>query len=345
MKLPVTAATGSHCPPFHAHERGRALRHTSSHTGRLPTLSSSGQCQVNRNSLFFDAKSILARRNNQRFSWHVNQWDRQEISRKARLIDNPKEDLKDIQRRIRDRLLVDLPLPEWMHGCVKGRSPLTNATLHQHGSHIAQVDVKGFFPAITNAMVYKIFRKMGMGQGLAGLLTRLTTRRGHLPQGAPTSDRLANLHLATAAERLETISNELGLTLSAYVDDLALSGIGSHNAIGPVIKTLKEVGLSVSHKKCGNAGPSVPRVVTGYVTNGCHGPSVGRKARSKIRSAVHKLICAKRSGQDTAALERSVRGQIAHLARTNRGAAATLQRQLLGAGVGQDWVRKAVPTL
>ena len=254
--------------------------------------------------------------------------------RKARLIDNPKRNLKDVQRRIRDRLLVNLPLPEWMHGCVKGRSPLTNARVHQHGSHMAQVDVKGFFPAVTNAMVYKLFRQMGMGPGLARLLTRLTTRRGHLPQGAPTSDRLANLHLATAAERLEAIAKDHSLTLSAYVDDMALSGVGSHNAIGPVITALKEeAGLSVSHKKCGNAGAGVARVVTGYVTNGCHGPSVGRKTRSKVRASVHKLICEKRSGQDTAVLERSVRGQIAHLARTNRGSAARLHRQLLGAGI------------
>ena len=135
-----------------------------------------------------------------------------------------------------------------------------------------------------------------------------------------------------SVEEAEIIANEHGLRLSAYVDDLTLSGIGSHNAIGPV-DALKEVGLAVSHKKCGNAGARVPRVVTGYVTNGRRCPSVSRKARSKIRAAVHKLICAKRSGLDAAVLERSVRGQISHLARTNRGSAARLYRQLLDAGI------------
>ena len=37
-------------------------------------------CQVNRNLLFVDAKSILASTKNQRLSWHVNQWNLQEIS-------------------------------------------------------------------------------------------------------------------------------------------------------------------------------------------------------------------------------------------------------------------------
>ena len=38
-----------------------------------------GYCQVNRNSLFFDAKSILANTTNQRLNWHVDQWKLQEI--------------------------------------------------------------------------------------------------------------------------------------------------------------------------------------------------------------------------------------------------------------------------
>ena len=37
-------------------------------------------CQVNRNPLFFDAKSIRANTTNQRLRWHVDQWNLQEIS-------------------------------------------------------------------------------------------------------------------------------------------------------------------------------------------------------------------------------------------------------------------------
>ena len=39
-----------------------------------------GHCQVNRNPLFFDAKSIRANTTNQRLRWHVDQWNLQEIS-------------------------------------------------------------------------------------------------------------------------------------------------------------------------------------------------------------------------------------------------------------------------
>ena len=40
-----------------------------------------GHCQVNWNSLFFDAKSTLVSTNNQQLSRHVNQWNLQEISK------------------------------------------------------------------------------------------------------------------------------------------------------------------------------------------------------------------------------------------------------------------------
>ena len=44
-------------------------------TGRV-----GGHCQVNRNPLFFDAKSIRANTTNQRLRWHVDQWNLHEIS-------------------------------------------------------------------------------------------------------------------------------------------------------------------------------------------------------------------------------------------------------------------------
>jgi len=56
-----------------------------------------------------------------------------------------------------------------------------------------------------------------------------------LPQGAPTSDRLANLHLATAALALEAIFQTHDLKASAYVDDIAFSGEETRQAIPKVI--------------------------------------------------------------------------------------------------------------
>ena len=46
----------------------------------IPLGRQRGHCQVNRNPLFFDAKSIRANTTNQRLRWHVDQWNLHEIS-------------------------------------------------------------------------------------------------------------------------------------------------------------------------------------------------------------------------------------------------------------------------
>jgi RNA-directed DNA polymerase len=252
---------------------------------------------------------------------------------KPRRIDNPSEQLKFVQRRIRTRLLEDLPLPAWMHGCIRGRSPLTNASVHTNQPNVGRVDVKNFFPSVANRAVYAIYRHAGFGPKLAKLLTRLTTRHGHLPQGAPTSDRLATLHLAAVAERLETIFAALDLKPSVFVDDIAFSGIRTREAFRPVIETLRSIGLYVRNGKCENAGATKAHSVTGYITNGAVGPKVSRKQRSVIRAVVHRFICACAEQREPIELELSVRGHLAHLRRTNPGEATRLNRQLLRNGI------------
>ena len=48
--------------------------------GNATVWTAGGHCQANRNSLFFDAKSILANTTHQRLSGHVDQWNLQKIS-------------------------------------------------------------------------------------------------------------------------------------------------------------------------------------------------------------------------------------------------------------------------
>ena len=56
--------------------------------------------------------------------------------------------------------------------------------------------------ASRNQMVFRLLRQAGLGPRVASLLTILMTRKGHIPQGAPTSDRLANLVLTPVDQRV-----------------------------------------------------------------------------------------------------------------------------------------------
>jgi RNA-directed DNA polymerase len=253
--------------------------------------------------------------------------------KKPRPIDNPSDELKFVQRRIREVILERQPLPSWMHGCVKGKGAFTNADVHKGQPNLTRIDVKRFFPNVTYRMVYHIFIRAGFGPEPARLLTRLTTRGGHLPQGAPTSDRLANLYLATISPELEAIFERFDLKYSAYVDDIAFSGVRTREAIGPVIELLRRIGLPVSHSKCNNAGATRRHEITGFVTNNADRPTLRKRDRGVIRAVVDRLIGARRNGCRAITLERSVRARLGLLRATSPGRAERLNRQLLRNGI------------
>lgn len=250
-----------------------------------------------------------------------------------RYLEPPDDQLMEVQDCIRKELLVGIPLSRIVHGCVKGRSPLTNAAIHIKSPNVASVDVKHFFPSVTNRMVYRVFRQIvGLGPELARLLTRLTTRCGHLPQGAPTSDVLANFVLSPVDREVEKIASDRNLRPSRYVDNYDFAGLRTREAIGLTIVALQRVGLAVRHKKTFNAGPRVAHVVTGLAVNGAR-PTVTRKHREAARIEVYKLITQRQRGADTRVIERSLRGRLIHISRTNQSFVARMKRQLYLAGV------------
>ena len=268
--------------------------------------------------------------------------------REDRIIDNPDERLKDVQRRVRPAILADQPLDDSVHGCVKGRSPLTNAVIHCGQSNLARIDVKNCFPSVTNQMVFRLLRRAGFGPRLASLLTRLMTRQGHLPQGAPTSDRLANLALAPVDVRVKEIAETLALHRRRFVDDFTLSGDRAREAIGPTIAALQKEGFAVRHRKTGNAGATRAHSVTGYTVNAPGRPSVPTGKRQEIRTAVYQLVSAHRNGDSIAERLASVRGSLAYLRQTNPGLVRRLEQQLEAAGIrlaatklGGRWARNS----
>ena len=268
---------------------------------------------------------------------HYNPFDlNPKNGKKARRIDNPDEPLKLVQRRIRTRVLVHVPLSDIAHGCVSGRSALTNASIHCGQSHLASVDVKDFYPSVTEQMIYAVYRyEIGFTHRIAAMLTRLTSYIGYLPQGAPTSDALANIVMKPVDREIERIAERLNLKSSRYLDNIDLSGDErAREAIKFVIDALRKHGLQVRHKKVGHAGPGSRRMVTGYLTHG-EMPSVPKGGRDRVRAAVHRLIVWHRArpGQRNTELETKARSSLAYLRQTNARAVLKLESQLEDAGI------------
>lgn len=254
-------------------------------------------------------------------------WDKKNPSIKRDLW-VPHGALKDVQRRIHRRILSRITLQPGVHGGVRGRSPKINAAEHAAQELVVKVDVRKCFDKIRHHAVHQSLRERGWGREVSYLITRLVTRQGAVPQGAPTSTSVANAVLDLPVDRAITeLAFGNAVRYTRWVDDITLSGTGARDMINPVARALSTRRLRIHRKaKLVIAPRSQPQVVTGLTVNSGR-PSVPRAARDRVRTAIFQL------GQltDPAAFEtelRSIRGRIKHIEQHNPGAGRNLARRL-----------------
>jgi RNA-directed DNA polymerase len=170
---------------------------------------------------------------------------------KVRILTPSKGLLKKVQKRI-NRMLRDVPLPHYVHGARRKHSSITNARVHQGNNEFFVTDLKNFFPSISHLRVYNAFIAAGFSPDVSSALTRLTTYRGILPQGTPTSSAIANLCFIPTGERLFNLAKSFSGKYSQYVDDLTFSAAREFKTFTPrVIQIIASAGFKVSRKKTG----------------------------------------------------------------------------------------------
>lgn len=142
---------------------------------------------------------------------------------KERIIRPSLKELKVIQRRIKDKILVPISLPLNVHGGVRKKSNITNAKPHQGKKYQFTTDLQEFYPNITSQRVYDTFLELGFSTHFSHCLTKLTTWKFELPQGTPTSTHIANLVFLKTDMELIELCNKNDITYTRYVDDLTFS--------------------------------------------------------------------------------------------------------------------------
>lgn len=167
-----------------------------------------------------------------------------------RVINPPKEELKSIQKRINKYLIENIRMPEYAYGGIKHKDNIRNARYHKGQKYVFQTDLKDFFPYITHKHVYKMFVRVGFSPDVSSLLTKLTTYKGHLPQGAPTSTTIANLVFMPIGLALQALAEREGLRFTTFVDDLTLSSQTDFKHIVPeIIEIITSSGFKISQGK------------------------------------------------------------------------------------------------
>jgi RNA-directed DNA polymerase len=216
-----------------------------------------------------------------------------------RLIESPKNRLKDIQRQILTGILDRIPPHASVHGFRRGRSVKTFALPHTGKEVVLRIDLQDFFPSISSTRIPALFRTAGYPERVADLLAGLCTNstptdvwdtvaiqstpeivrqarwlysRPHLPQGAPTSPALANLSAYRMDCRLSCLASSAGATYTRYADDLAFSGDRDFDRAVRrfqvhVCAIAMEEGFSVYHRKTRIMRRGVRQSLAGVVVN------------------------------------------------------------------------------
>ncbi|MEO0564823.1 MAG: reverse transcriptase domain-containing protein, partial [Chloroflexota bacterium] len=133
--------------------------------------------------------------------------------------------LKAMQYKIIENFLAHAKPHHSAVGYRRGHSIADHAWAHAGARTIITADIADFFPSTKRYRVrqyWKDHRYVHNSQEIT-LLTNLTTYRGSLPQGAPTSPMLSNLVNVELDRRLHKLVTESGGAYTRYADDIAFS--------------------------------------------------------------------------------------------------------------------------
>lgn len=172
--------------------------------------------------------------------------------------------LKVIQKRLQKNILQKLQIPEYAFGAIKGKDNISNAKKHQGKKYIFTTDLTNFFPSVSHKQVFEMFLSFDFSPTVARYLTKLTTYKGKLPQGAPTSPIVANLVFVKTGKRLQEFATMNNLTFTSFVDDLTFSSpIDFKDKTQDILNEVIADGFKISHKKT-NYKSKLP-TVTGII--------------------------------------------------------------------------------
>src|SRR5690606_29709275 len=235
-----------------------------------------------------------------------------------RILYDTRNPLKTVLHRINDNFLRRVIYPHYLTGGVPDKDYTDSVKIHVNAKSVIKEDISKFYPSVSFEVVYEIWASFfRFSSDVAELLSMLTTRDGHLEQGAPTSGYLANLALWDVEPSLVAKLASIRVTrYSRHVDDITLSSPDHLSAsrvdwaVRTVSDALASKGLLVHAGKhqVMHAGEAIK--VLKLIGN--TKPSQPPKERSRVRALVHTFCLSVESGDSLEELETllpRVRGQ------------------------------------
>jgi len=240
-----------------------------------------------------------------------------------RLIESPKRNLMQIQRRLLVDCLQRLPIHQNAHGFRRGRSVASYTSPHTNQKLVLRMDLQNFFPSLVPWRLIHLLMLVGYCEDVARMITGLCTnvtpsavwdsrtatdgdqqirrmlQQPHFPQGAPTSPAIANLITFRLDSRLSGLARWADASYTRYADDLLFSGDEKfRRSIDRfriyVAAIAIEEGFEVNHHKTRIMSQSVRQRATGLVLN--QHQNICRKDYDQLKAILHNAV---RHGPDS----------------------------------------------
>lgn len=205
---------------------------------------------------------------------------------------------KNLRRSFTDLLPYDAP--DHVHGFIRGRSTVSNASQHLGTACVLRMDLEDFFPSINAAMIKASLQAQGYEEKAADLAVSIVSIAGKLPIGLSTSPFLSNLVFLSTDRSLVEYAQSEGLSFTRYVDDLTFSGEVNDRHLADIERILDDDGWSVNTRKTAFMRRGGPQYVTGLYVGEADAPRIPRKIKRRMRWILHIIS---RFGYDTYMLE------------------------------------------
>lgn len=219
---------------------------------------------------------------------------------KIRTLYSPVYKLKNAQRIILKDILykeINRLLIENVTWFIPKKGIYENAKFHIWKKYILKLDIKDFFPTVTQDRVFWLFRKeYNFDYSISMYLSWLCCYNNQLPQWAPTSPTLSNLVARFLDYKilwlLKSYNSKawIDLVYSRYADDLTFSfnkRIDVNKLISYIINILLSEWFSLNYDKICLISSWKQQKVTGIVVNS--DVSVWRKYYKKFKSIFYNI--------------------------------------------------------
>jgi RNA-directed DNA polymerase len=211
----------------------------------------------------------------------------------------------EIQKKLYQILtnIYKLNLKASVHGFVLERNIVTNAENHCGKKFVLNIDIKDFFPSITQKRIRGVLMSppYSLKSKVATSISHLCCLQGKLPQGSPTSPILSNIVCGKLDSELRLLAKKYRCFYTRYADDITFSTTSttfseslaiikgckpSDVTLGDeLVKIFQNNGFEINYSKVRIQKNTQKQEVTGLIVN--QKPNVSRKYIREIRAMLY----------------------------------------------------------